>query len=544
MTHKTNAESPGLNGDQHPFTDPSADVIFCSSDNVHFRLHKIILSLSSDFFRDMLSLSQPSLPSAHTEHAGNGSATSDTEVDEIPVVRVTETAGTLEPLFQLIYPIKDLVLESVDDVRLVLEAALKYQIRKIIEVARRRLLELAPIAPLRVYAIACRYSDALEDVIGVAATQVLRQEVQHTYVEELEDISVGAYHRLLYYCECGGDVPPGFAFHRAPAEPAERDTVEDTEDIASSAWKDEEQPDGDQGASLGLFKPDESSEVIVQTSDRVHLGVPRNILQLSSPVLSARLATLPADTSGVLLEVAETSRAMRILLEIYHPACDAPLPTGAPQIVAAVMAAEKLQMKKAVSLLRCALKDLLQKLLSHATVMMDVDSLLELYLAACCFEWQDLACAVARRSLGLDITKSPIRGIDLYRVSGGCLFRLLDYHRRCREATRGVVTITSLERIAMQWLLGQWKCLDTYCDSTPPCWMQLYLKVVSEFPRPTSAWAMGEGTLNRIAEGSLCSLCSTPKVGLILAKFSKHVAGVLDARVDEVVLDWKSAGLR
>ena len=40
-----------------PFDDPNADVILRSRDNVDFRTFKLMLSLASEFFKDMFSLS-------------------------------------------------------------------------------------------------------------------------------------------------------------------------------------------------------------------------------------------------------------------------------------------------------------------------------------------------------------------------------------------------------------------------------------------------------------------------------------------------------
>ncbi|KAJ7627871.1 hypothetical protein B0H17DRAFT_901672, partial [Mycena rosella] len=45
-----------------PFDDPNADAILRSSDDIDFHVHRIVLSLASPFFRQMLSL-----PQAETE---------------------------------------------------------------------------------------------------------------------------------------------------------------------------------------------------------------------------------------------------------------------------------------------------------------------------------------------------------------------------------------------------------------------------------------------------------------------------------------------
>ncbi|KAI9064037.1 hypothetical protein FKP32DRAFT_590311 [Trametes sanguinea] len=136
----------------HPFTDSSADIVFCSSDHVHFKLHRIILSIASEFFKDMFALPQ----SAGTGTMLNplapvGSAEEPTQVDGLPVVHVSEPGAVLESLFRICYPIKDPPLETLAQVRPILEAALKYQMQEAVEITSRRLLDLAQTEPLRVY---------------------------------------------------------------------------------------------------------------------------------------------------------------------------------------------------------------------------------------------------------------------------------------------------------------------------------------------------------------------------------------------------------
>ncbi|KAI0730803.1 hypothetical protein C8Q76DRAFT_613811, partial [Earliella scabrosa] len=174
------------------FNDPSADIVVCSSDNVVLKLHKVILALASDFFKDMFGLPQPSSISLKVDDDGFGRA--DT-VDGPPVIRASEPSVVLNKLFRLCYPLDDPSLETIEEVRAVLTAALKYDLRKAIQIARRRLRELIPSASLRVYAIACKLS--LAEEAQAAATAVREQMVQNTYVEELEEIPIGAYHRLL-----------------------------------------------------------------------------------------------------------------------------------------------------------------------------------------------------------------------------------------------------------------------------------------------------------------------------------------------------------
>ena len=69
-----------------PFNDADADVILRSSDNVYFKVFKLLLSMGSPLFKDMFSLPQ----SASASEDG----TSETK-GGLPVIQVSETAKIL-----------------------------------------------------------------------------------------------------------------------------------------------------------------------------------------------------------------------------------------------------------------------------------------------------------------------------------------------------------------------------------------------------------------------------------------------------------------
>ena len=74
-----------------PFVVPDANFIIRSSDNVNFQVHKSVLALASPFFKDLLSLPQPS----------------DSEtVDDLPVVQLSESSELLNCLVSILYPVR------------------------------------------------------------------------------------------------------------------------------------------------------------------------------------------------------------------------------------------------------------------------------------------------------------------------------------------------------------------------------------------------------------------------------------------------------
>ncbi|KAH9998636.1 hypothetical protein BJV77DRAFT_940586 [Russula vinacea] len=90
---------------------PDANIIIRSSDLVDFRVHKSVLVMASPFFRDLLSLPQPS----------------DSEsVDGLPVVELPEDSELLNTLISLFYPVRTVIPSSYEKVLYLLAACQKY----------------------------------------------------------------------------------------------------------------------------------------------------------------------------------------------------------------------------------------------------------------------------------------------------------------------------------------------------------------------------------------------------------------------------------
>ena len=77
------------------------NLILRSLDLVDFRVHKSVLATVSPFFKDLLSLPQPS----------------DSEiVDGLPVVRLSEDSGVLNSLISILFPIRTVIPNSYEKV--------------------------------------------------------------------------------------------------------------------------------------------------------------------------------------------------------------------------------------------------------------------------------------------------------------------------------------------------------------------------------------------------------------------------------------------
>ncbi|KAL4243610.1 hypothetical protein ABKN59_011157 [Abortiporus biennis] len=174
LTYTMESESTTITTSE-TFNYPNADVIIRSSapNKVDFRVHKFILSLSSSFFETMFTLPDASQKAPKTN---------------LPVVDVSEPADTIDPLLRIIYPsIPDPTFDTLDKLRLVLQAAHKFEMHSSLGSLRHFLL--TPVflekEPLRVYALAASYD--FEDEAKVASRHTLRFRLaDYQYSEEMK----------------------------------------------------------------------------------------------------------------------------------------------------------------------------------------------------------------------------------------------------------------------------------------------------------------------------------------------------------------------
>jgi hypothetical protein len=83
------------------FDVSDADLVIRSSDFVDFRVHKLVLSMASPFFKDLLPPYQ--LPDTET-------------VDGLHVVQLSEDSELLNSLLSMLYPVRPVTPRSYDKV--------------------------------------------------------------------------------------------------------------------------------------------------------------------------------------------------------------------------------------------------------------------------------------------------------------------------------------------------------------------------------------------------------------------------------------------
>lgn len=181
-----------------PFDRKDANLILRSSDEqpIHFRVHKLLLSLGSPFFTHLFTLPQPQ------------GVTHDRAEDELPVIQMAEDQNTLHLLLCFCYPMsiqeRAPCMASLQDLQSLMKAAAKFEMEGVQKHARKELMDprFVETQPLRVFAIACRYGWGAE--AKKAARYTLRHPVEQPFVMELEAISAALYHRLQeYHGQCG-----------------------------------------------------------------------------------------------------------------------------------------------------------------------------------------------------------------------------------------------------------------------------------------------------------------------------------------------------
>lgn len=164
-----------------PFDRDDADLILRSSDNIDFHVHRVILTLASPVFEGMFSIPQP-------PDMGSGR----------PVVDVSEDGEALDVLLRVCYPEPDPELRSLDLIRRVLGAAMKYEMKAANVLAKSAIFKPRHLKsrPLQIFAIACRLG--LEAEASLAAHSAVDMgKVDGLHCFGIDDISAGAYYRLL-----------------------------------------------------------------------------------------------------------------------------------------------------------------------------------------------------------------------------------------------------------------------------------------------------------------------------------------------------------
>ena len=161
------------------FDTSDADLILKSSDDVEFPVHKLIIFLAS------------------ANHLCNVSVESDT--DMLPVICLSENSVTLGTLVSMCYPVAGVDFEDLSVVYEVLKAAMKYEMKKIVQILQVKLALHLERNPLRVYFTSIALGLKEEAIKASKVFALSSDDSANAYVPEMEVAPAIAYHRLLKY---------------------------------------------------------------------------------------------------------------------------------------------------------------------------------------------------------------------------------------------------------------------------------------------------------------------------------------------------------
>ncbi|EED83651.1 predicted protein [Postia placenta Mad-698-R] len=500
------------------FNRSDADVILRAVDQVDFRTHRIILSMASPFFADMFALPQ----------------TKECASDVIDVIDLAEGSEIVQILLEICYPTQDPELSSMDIARAVLEAALKYDMYKVISFMSMALYTFIPTEPLRVYSIACRI-DA-ERLARWAANSVTAQDItSQKYVDEFKDIPAGCYYRLVQYRM------KGIKQHTycCPSPPTSSVT-----EGSLTASRTSPAPAG-AACAVDPSPPFDAADADIElvTSDGMRLRVYRSIISLISPVLkdlldisesganvgcSPEIASLTSDdhprNPTLVLSIPENSTIMEPLLRLCYP-IGIPQRDDAELLVSLLEGAEKYKMERAVWTIQSRWADFA------------VTQPLRAFLLSAARRWVEQAKLAARHLLRNTIEElQSIYIADLETTSAEYYHRLFQYHRRCSDAVRAVGNASDAwlsEDIRRIGCPGS-SCCNSY-SKYEPRWLSGYIfRAATLLIERPSSYTVTEGQgfreMFRLAADE-CSRCMT-RIDVLQA-MSQALGKAVDERLEQ-----------
>lgn len=412
----------------YPFNKAAADAILRSSDNVDFWVRRSILAEASCIFEDMLSIPQPPRGTLDDEDTKDG----------LPVIRLTEGSQALDKLLRLCYPIDDPEFNSLDELRPVLEAAMKYMMEEATSLLRARLVKLGHSQPLRAFAIAC----ALDLTPEAESLVPLAYTAHCAFVDELKDISAGVYYRVSHYmAKCTSPKhasgsskkarPVSIATSILPPPPSPKTTFTPTHVHG-----------GDVEAVPPELLNSPTADVIFRTLDAVDFRLHSPLLSLASPMFRRMLEDRHAERTydppdkgntclGIIF-VSEDSTTLASLLRHIYP-LPRPPPPSFPALKSLLTAAHKYSLTSLLADLRPALQ-------AH----LPADTL-RVFALAHRFNMPDVRAAAARALLRVSYQELRHRYVEeLEEIPAADYFRLLVYHDQCGQAASAFVLAHAL----------------------------------------------------------------------------------------------------
>ncbi|KAI0775829.1 hypothetical protein BD413DRAFT_652585 [Trametes elegans] len=390
------------------------DLIIRSSDHVDFYVHRLVLSLSSPVFANMLTFPQP--PGTDPQH---------------PVVDVLEDSATLNVFLRICYPVPDPDIQTCSLIRNVLDAAMKYDAPAVVTAMKRALSQPHLLAdnPLRVFALACFFGMEAETK-AAAEKAVIANRVVGRICAELEEIPAGAYYRLLQLHRTR-------TVTKSKAPGTQRIAVDFTgigpfcESPPSALPKPRA---GIRSTTKLIAQPPfdaPNADLVLRSSDRVDFRVFQCIITLASPSMlqhsSVFLAEEPRVGLPPVYRVPEDSTVLEALLRTIYPAAKSCQHYPLDTLLALLAAAQKYGLEGTEQ----AVRETWPKHLKTAS--------LRLYLASVRYGWTEEARACVDALLQAHDVPAIYQLYlpELETTVNRPYHRLLHYIEQCVKAAEG-----------------------------------------------------------------------------------------------------------
>jgi len=510
-----------------PFNSPRADIIVRSCDGVDYRVRSSILAEASSVFEDMFDIAREA-PVEQCPRRGG-----------IPVVLVTETSEVVDLLLRLCYPVAAPVFTTFSQVRDVLKAVDKYLIMEgLTETMKKHLTDstLDGTHPLLVYITAYAYH--FEDVARIAAQRAVGQPLQDVYFTELEDLTAGAYYRLLQFHNAGdSDALPAVPFLYAELPQASTRTS-----LTSHNRKEWEA----NFASLYPFGLP-SADLTLRARDGVEFKVHSDLLRVASPYFRETLTAKGsqsiegcernADGRVTRFTLPEHSHTIAAILQYIYPVAR-PDAQPDPQTASLLLqAAKKYELVAAIVPLRA-------RFLGFAETRP-----LVVYAIACAHHWVREARHAALMSMRMPLDDCCYVE-ELEAIPASCYYHLKQ-HRKAMGSLAEALALDQMHQCKAERVPSMpdekfvWvSCTGCTAYTLPRAfynpfglrkwwceWLQIVAQLLDSVP-------CGKTVLDQQAMRFALNTAATCKTcGTTAAFHLQHFSQILSAKVDALLLD-------
>ncbi|KZT42283.1 hypothetical protein SISSUDRAFT_1125715 [Sistotremastrum suecicum HHB10207 ss-3] len=182
------------------FAFADADLVIQTADNQRFKVHKSVMSMFSDVFKDMIALDQVNNRKPNDSDSESGSES------KVEHVEITERSYTFRFVLRLTYHLPISTLPSLDQLSDIMVMLDKYQMGRLHESVQNFILANLNLEenPLRYYTLARSYSltrvkSAVLPHVGVLDLRAYTTNTNLKIPKGLLEISFPDYHKLVFF---------------------------------------------------------------------------------------------------------------------------------------------------------------------------------------------------------------------------------------------------------------------------------------------------------------------------------------------------------